>query len=254
MIGAGVSLVGLAILVRYLTPKFNVLELIFLRNAVNLALMTPWLATAGLAALKTDRLGTHEARNGFLYAGNIAWYFGVTLVPLAELSALQFTMPIFTVVMAALLLREQVGVHRALVIAAGFTGTIIIIRPGAVEFGTGPFLVLAAACLYSCAYIVTKKLAGTDSGNQVVFYMSLFILIFSAIPAMFVWRTPDLVDAVPLIAMGLTGYTTHYCLTRSMAAADASFVVPFDFFRLPLSIGFGYISVSYTHLTLPTKA
>ena len=95
MIGAGVSLVGLAILVRYLTPKFNVLELIFLRNAVNLVLMIPWLATAGLAALKTDRLGAHAARNGFLYAGNIAWYFGVILVPLAELSALQFTMPIF---------------------------------------------------------------------------------------------------------------------------------------------------------------
>ena len=241
MIGAGVSLVGLAILVRYLTPKFNVLELIFLRNAVNLALMIPWLASAGLAALKTDRLGTHAARNGFLYAGNIAWYFGVTLVPLAELSALQFTMPIFTVVMAALLLREHVGVHRALVIAAGFAGTIIIIRPGAVELGTGPLAVLAAAFLYSCAYIVTKKLAGTDSGNQVVFYMSLFILIFSAVPAAFVWRTPDLADAVPLIVMGLTGYTTHYCLTRSMAAADASFVVPFDFFRLPLSVGFGYI-------------
>ena len=139
------------------------------------------------------------------------------------------------------LLSEHVGVQRALVIAAGFAGTIIIIRPGAVEFGTGPFIVLAAAFLYSCAYIVTKKLAGTDSGNQVVFYMSLFILIFSAIPATFVWRTPELVDAAPLIAMGLTGYTTHYCLTRSMAVADASFVVPFDFFRLPLSVGFGYI-------------
>ena len=241
MIGAGFSLVGMAILVRYLTPKYHVLELIFLRNVVNLALMVPWLATAGLAALRTNRLGAHVARNGLLYAGNVAWYIGVTLVPLAELSALQFTMPIFTVVMAGLVLRETIGVHRALVIAAGFAGTLIIVRPGAGELGTGPLAVLAAAFLYSCVYIVTKQLSGTDSGNQVVFYMSLFILIFSAIPAAIVWRTPDLSDAAPLIAMGVLGYATHYCVTRSMAAADASFVVPFDFLRLPLSVGFGYV-------------
>ena len=71
--------------------------------------------------------------------------------------------------------------------------------------------------------------------------MSLFILVFSAIQAAFVWRTPDLSDAAPLIAMGVLGYATHYCVTRSMAAADASFVVPFDFLRLPLSAGFGYV-------------
>jgi drug/metabolite transporter (DMT)-like permease len=241
MIGAATSLVVMAILVRYLTPKYHVLELIFLRNVINLLLMVPWLAAAGLAALKTSRLGAHAARNGFLYAGNVAWYFGVTLVPLAELAALQFTMPIFTVVMAGLVLRESIGLHRALVIGAGFAGTLIIVRPGVIEFGVGPFVVLAAAFFYSCAYIVTKQLSGTDSGNQVVFYMSLFIMIFSAIPAMFVWRTPDLADAALLIAMALTGYSTHYCVTRSMAAADASFVVPFDFLRLPLSIGFGLV-------------
>lgn len=241
MIGAATSLVAMAILVRLLTPKYHVLELIFLRNVVNLALMLPWLATAGLAALKTTRLGAHAARNGFLYAGNVAWYFGVTLVPLAELAALQFTMPIFTVVMAGLVLRETIGWHRAAVLAAGFVGTLIIVRPGAVEPGSGPFVVLAAAFLYSCAFIITKRLSGTDSGNQVVFYMSLFILIFSAIPAALVWRTPDLSDAAALIAMGVSGYSTHYCVTRSMAAADASFVVPFDFLRLPLSIGFGYV-------------
>lgn len=241
MIGAATSLVAMAILVRYLTPKYHVLELIFLRNVVNLALMLPWLATAGLAALKTERLGAHAMRNGFLYAGNVAWYFGVTLVPLAELSAIQFTMPIFTVVMAGLVLRETIGVHRAVVLAAGIAGTLIILRPGAVEPGAGPFVVLVAAFLYSCAFIITKRLSGTDSGNQVVFYMSLFILIFSAIPAALVWRAPDPADAAALIAMGVSGYSTHYCVTRSMAAADASFVVPFDFLRLPLSIGFGYV-------------
>ena len=162
----------------------------------------------------------------------------------AELAALQFTMPIFTVIMAGIILRETIGLHRALVVGVGFAGTLMIVRPCVVELGAGPFVVLAAAFLYSCAFIVTKQLSGTDSGNQVVFYMSLFILIFSAIPAAFVWRTPDLEDALLLIAMGVSGYTTHYCVTRSMAAADASYVVPFDFLRLPMSIFFGFILFS----------
>lgn len=241
MISAGMSLVGMAILVRYLTPEYHVLELIFLRNVVNLALMIPWLAAAGLVALKTERLGAHAVRNVFLYGGNVAWYLGVTLVPLAELAALQFTMPIFTVIMAGIVLRERIGLHRALVVGAGVAGTLIIVRPGAVDIGAGPLVVLTAAFLYSCAYIVTKQLSRTDSGNQVVFYMSLFILVFSAIPAAFVWRTPDGSDAVPLIAMGVSGYATHYCVTRSLASADASYVVPFDFLRLPMSVGFGFV-------------
>ena len=241
MISAAMSLVTMAILVRYLTPKYHVLELIFVRNVVNLALMIPWLAAAGLAALKTERPGAHAVRNLFLYGGNIAWYLGVTLVPLGELAALQFTMPIFTVIMAGIVLREHIGLHRALVVGAGFAGTLIIVRPGAVEIGAGPFVVLAAAFLYSCAYVVTKQLSRTDTGNQVVFYMSLFILLFSAIPAAFVWRTPDFADAIPLIATGVSGYATHYCVTRSLASADASYVVPFDFLRLPLSVGFGLV-------------
>jgi drug/metabolite transporter (DMT)-like permease len=241
MIGAAASLVAMAILIRYLTPKYHVLELIFIRNAVNLALMIPWLVAAGFAALKTQRLGAHAMRNAFLYGGNVAWYFGVTLVPLAELAALQFTMPIFTVVMAGIVLREHIGLHRALVVGAGFAGTLIIVRPGVVDLGAGPFVVLTAAFLYSCAFIITKQLSSTDSGNQVVFYMSAFILVFSAVPAAFVWRAPDLADAAPLIAMGVSGYSTHYCVTRSMASADASYVVPFDFLRLPMSIVFGFV-------------
>ena len=107
-------------------------------------LMIPWLMAAGLAGLNTQRLGTHAMRNAFLYAGNVAWYYGVTLVPLAELAALQFTMPIFTVIMAGIVLRETIGLHRALVVGIGFAGTLIIVRPGAVDIGAGPFCVLAA--------------------------------------------------------------------------------------------------------------
>ncbi len=239
MIGAAASLVAMALLIRFLTPTYNVLELIFLRNVVNLCLMVPWIARTGLAGVRTGRLGLHGLRNALQYGGNLAWFYAVTMVTLAELSALQFTMPIFTVAMAVIILREKVDAGRALVVVAGFAGTVIILRPDQITSGFGPFVVLLAAFLYSASFVTTKRLATTESANAVVFYMSVFILVFSAVPALFVWQTPQWGDLPLIIGLGITGYTTHYCVTRSMASADASFVVPFDFLRLPMSVAAG---------------
>lgn len=241
MIGAATSLVVMAVLVRFLTPKYHVLELIFLRNVIVLVLMAPWIMRTGLGNLRTPRLTGHGWRNALLYSGNVAWFFGVTMVSLADLAALQFTMPLFTIIMAAIALREKIGVHRWSATVVGFLGALVIIRPGIIELDLGAIVVLIAAFMYSAAYIVTKKLSSTESGNLVVFYMSVFIVAFAFIPAMFVWRTPDLIDAPALIGLGVMGYTTHFCVTRAMAAADASYVAPFDFLRLPMSAILGYV-------------
>ncbi len=241
MIGAAASLVAMALLVRVLTPEYHVLELIFLRNVVNLCLMAPWILRVGLADLGTRRPGLHALRNGLHYAGNLAWFAAVTMVTLAELSALQFTMPIFTVIMAALFLRETVDLPRLLVVAAGFAGTLIILRPDQIGPGAGPLMALAAAFFYAASFVATKRLSATESANAVVFYMSVFILVFAAVPALFVWRTPDVADLPSIVGLGATGYATHYCVTRAMASADASFVVPFDFLRLPMSAGAGVL-------------
>lgn len=235
MTGAAVSLVVMALTVRYLAARVHVLEQIFLRSVVNLALLTPWMVAVGFASLKTRRLGGHGLRNVFLYGANVAWYFSVPVVALADLAALQFTQPLFTVVLAALVLREVVGGHRWIATAVGFAGALVIVRPGFEVVDGGTMLVLLASLLYAAAFIVTKSLADTESGNRVVFYMTLFVLVFSFVPAMFVWVTPAWSDVPAIVLLGITGYSTHYCTTRAMAAADASFVSPFDFLRLPLS-------------------
>lgn len=241
MVGAAASLVAMALLVRVLAPDYDVLELIFLRNAVNLCLMVPWIVRAGRAGLGTRRLVLHAFRNALHYVGNLAWFFAVTMVSLAELSALQFTMPIFTVVMAALVLGERVDAARALVVAAGFAGALIVLRPDVAAPGAGQLVALAAAFLYAASFVATKRLSETESANAVVFYMSVFVLLFSAAPAAFVWKTPDAADLPAIVGLGAAGYATHYCVTRAMAAAEASFVVPFDFLRLPMSAAAGIV-------------
>jgi drug/metabolite transporter (DMT)-like permease len=126
-------------------------------------------------------------------------------------------------------------------ILVGFAGALIIIRPGMIPINLGTVMILIAAFMYSCAHVVTKRLSDTESGSTVVFYMSVTILVYSAIPAFFVWQTPDWVDMPAMIGLGITGYATHYCITRSLAVGDASFVIAFDFMRLPFSALLGWL-------------
>ncbi|MEC8531535.1 MAG: DMT family transporter [Pseudomonadota bacterium] len=240
MIAAAGALTAMAICIRYL-PTYSVLLMIFLRNVINLVLMTPSMVRQGKAIFRTERLGTHAIRNAFLYSGNVAWFFGVTKISLADVAALQFTSPLFTAIIAAALLGERIGGHRMVAILVGFAGALIIIRPGIIPLNIGTLSILLAAFLYSCAHVVTKLLSNTESGSTVVFYMSVTILIYSAIPAAFVWQTPAWADMPAMIGLGITGYATHYCITRSLAVGDASFVIVFEFMRLPFSVALGWM-------------
>lgn len=240
MIAAAAALTAMAVCIRYL-PAYSVLLMIFLRNVINLFLMAPSLIRQGKAVFKTDRLSTHALRNLFLYSGNVAWFFGVTQIALADVAALQFTSPLFTAIIAAAFLGERIGGHRMVAILVGFAGALIIIRPGIIPVNIGTLSILLAAFLYSCAHVVTKRLSDTESGSTVVFYMSVTILIYSAIPAFFVWETPTWADMPAMLGLGITGYATHYCITRSLAVGDASFVIVFDFMRLPFSALLGWM-------------
>src|SRR5690606_23927725 len=126
----------------------SVLEMIFLRSVVSLLLILPWAIRQGRTRLATDRLGLHVFRNVIHYLGNVGWFIGVTLVPLADLSALQFTVPLFLIILAAIVLHEKVGTHRWIATCVGFLGMLVIVRPGFAEVNEGTIALLASALFY----------------------------------------------------------------------------------------------------------
>jgi drug/metabolite transporter (DMT)-like permease len=241
MIMGGLSLLLLALVIRHLQSKYHVLEMIFMRSVISFLLILPWALRQHRSELKTQRLPLHIFRNGIHYLGNIGWFVGVTLVSLADLQALQFTTPLFTIVLAAIFLRESVGPHRWIATALGFVGALVIIRPGFIPIGAGTAAVVLSAMFYASSQTATKSLSRTDTPNAILLYMSLIFIPISAIPAAFVWVTPDWEDAVPIILLGVFGYLAHACIIRSFATADASYVMPFDFLRLPFAATFGFI-------------
>lgn len=249
MVMGGLSLLFLALVIREMQAKYHVLEMIFLRSVVSLLLVLPWALRQQWSELRTKRLPLHIFRNGIHYFGNIGWFVGVTLVTLADLQALQFTTPLFTIILAAIFLREHVGRHRWMATALGFAGALVIIRPGFIPIGAGTIAVVLSALFYAASQTATKSLSRTDSPNAILLYMSLIFIPISAIPVFIplpgiadsaVWVTPDIEDAHLVILLGVFGYLAHACIIRSFATADASYVMPFDFLRLPFSAAFGF--------------
>jgi len=240
MVLGGISLILLAIVIRDIQDKFHVLQMIFLRSVVSFLIILPWALRQKREDIKTHRLTLHIFRNTIHYLGNVGWFIGVTLVTLADLQALQFTVPLFTIIMVAIFLKERVGSHRWLATALGFLGALIIIRPGFAELSTGTIAVVLSAIFYAASQTSTKALSNTDSANAILLYMSVIFIPISAIPAIYVWVTPNWSDFLPILLLGVFGYTAHACIIRAFAAADASFVMPFDFMRLPIAAAFGF--------------
>lgn len=234
-------LIVMAVAIRALSPKYSVLEQIFLRSVVSLILILPWAIRQGAARLRTHRLGLHVFRNTVHYIGNLGWFLGVATIPLADVAALQFTLPLFTVVMAAIFLRERVDGHRWLALIVGFAGALVIIRPGFETVSVGTAAVLASAAFYGASQTASKALSRTESPQAVLFYMALVFVPISAVPAAFYWTTPDWVDLPLILVLGVTGYLAHFSIIRAFAAADASFVMPFDFMKLPISAAVGFV-------------
>ncbi|MDJ0611627.1 MAG: DMT family transporter [Kiloniellales bacterium] len=240
MTAAAFAFSWMNIAIRAVSEGMDPLQIAFFRNLFALMFMLPWLASAGLAGIKTERLKHHMLRAGIAMLAMVCWFYSVALLPLAEAVALNFTVPLFATAGAALFLGEVVRARRWSATAIGFLGVLIILRPGFAELTPVTALPVAAALFMAISVLVVKSLSRSDSPQVVVFYMNLFLTPLSLVPALFVWRWPDGEALLLLLAVGLLATLAHLALTRSYQKADASAVVPFDYARLPFVAIFAY--------------
>lgn len=234
MLGTLTSLALMAIAGRELSAELSTLQILFFRSAVGLLIILAVIWRAGWHHLRTAQAGMQVLRNGAHYIGQFGWFYGISLLPLAQVFALEFTMPVWAALLAPLLLKEKITPVRALVVVIGFVGILIVVRPGLVPVSPAALAVLVAALSYAVAYTLTKKLTRTDTALAIVFYMCLVQLPLGLIPSIFDWATPSQAMWPWIAAVSVTGLSAHYCLARAFAEADAIVVVPMEFLRLPL--------------------
>jgi drug/metabolite transporter (DMT)-like permease len=242
MLGAVVSLSTMAVSGRELSAELNTFQILFFRSLVGLAVICALLQRAGWAQIRTKVFGTHVWRNVSHYAGQFGWFFALGVIPLAEVFAIEFTTPIWTAMLAAILLGERMNRLRLLAVVTGFVGVLVILRPGISVVSVGALAVLGAAVAYAISYVLTKQLSATERPLSILFYMTAIQLPLGLVAALFDWRWPS-AWAWPWVGVvAVTALLAHYCITRAFRLADATVVVPLDFLRLPLIAVIGWLA------------
>jgi drug/metabolite transporter (DMT)-like permease len=241
MIAAAACFAAMAGGIRLVADRMHPFEIAFFRTLFGLFWMLPWILRRGVRALRTRRLGLYFLRTVTSGGSMLAQFTAMALMPLADAVALNFTYPLFAIIAAALMLQEQIGRARWIATGIGFTGVLIIVRPGFQTVSAIYFLPLLAAALSAWSTVSVKELSRTESANAIVTYMTLLMTPMMLVPALFFWSTPDLGQIAWLLAIGAFGTCGHLTLTRAFAVTEASAVTPFDFFRLPFVTLIGFL-------------
>ncbi len=237
MTGALLSFSVSAISIRGLKDTMTIPEILAIRTGFGLIVMVVIALTVPSlrAYLKPRRMPMHLWRNGTHLVGQYFWAWGVTLLPLATVFALEFTMPMWVALLAIPLLGEKLTPSRIGSVVFGLLGVLVIVRPGLSGFQPAALLVLVAALGYALSVIATKQLTANVSVFAIIFWMNLiqFPITLAASDPLFVLRI-DGSNWLAALGMGVAGLSSHYCLTKAFHYGDATVVVPIDFLRIPL--------------------
>lgn len=207
-------------------------EVAFFRNLFGLLALAPLFFRYGPAPLKTRRIRLHLLRAGLQAGGMLCFFTAVTMIPLAEITALSFSAPLFATVLAIFLLGERVRRRRMTALALGFLGVLVVLRPGAEALSTGALLVLGSSLGWAAAMTMIKSLSRTDSAFALTFYAALFMTPLTFVPAAFEWTHPTLGQLSWLVVLGSLGTAGHLAFAQALKIAEMSAVLPLDFLRL----------------------
>lgn len=230
---------------REVTREIDVFQAMEMRSVIAFVMLLPFVyREGGFKAMRTGILPAHIARNIAHYVGQFTWLMGITMIPLAQVIAIEFTAPIWAALMAAAFLGERLTWRKCVAIGFGLVGVLLIIKPGAVPLDPGHLVVLGAAFFFAVSFIATKFLTRTDSATKIIFWMLIIQSIIGLIPALRVWTWPSAGVWPWIFIIAFTGTFAHFCLAKALSHADATVAMPMDYLRVPLSAVIGYFMYS----------
>ncbi|MDE4174520.1 DMT family transporter [Phaeobacter sp. PT47_59] len=236
MTGAIVSFSSMAIAGREAGLTLDTFEIMTYRSLVGVVVVTLVLTLTGKwHQVRQDRMGLHAMRNLAHFTGQNLWFYAVTVVPLAQVFALEFTSPIWVILLSPLMLGERMTRVRAGAALLGFIGILIVARPSPETLTPGIAMAAACAIFFALTAIFTKRLTRHESIASILFWLTSMQLVFGLVTCG--WNgdiaLPDLATLPWLVLIGLAGLAAHFCLTTALSLAPATVVMPIDFTRLP---------------------
>ncbi len=237
MIGAILSFSSMAVAGRAVSIELDTFELLLYRSLIGIVIVTVIAGAAGtLPQISTRHFSTHLIRNISHFIGQNLWYFAITVIPLAQVFALEFTSPLWVIALSPFLLGERLTQTRVLAGILGFIGILIVARPGAESLSWGLGAAALSAIGFAGSAIYTKKLTRDTSLTTILFWLVIMQSVMGLICAGYDGQInlPTMVTLPWVVLIGAAGLVAHFCLTKALSIAPASTVIPFDFARLPL--------------------
>lgn len=236
-----ILLVGMASLVKHLGQTLPLFEIIFVRCLAGLVLMLPLFLRMGGRLVRTQRPVMHFARGTVGTLGNLCGYYAVTHMTIADAITIQFSRPLFMIIVAGLVLGEVVGMRRATVTMVGFVGIALITQPFGGGFQPAALVAAAGAFVGTLVVLTVKLLSRTEQTTTIMFYFSVWTTLLSLAPALFFWVTPTWPELALLVLTGVFGIVGQSCFTHGIATGETTFVMPFDYLRIVYSLIIGLL-------------
>ncbi|MGX9350282.1 DMT family transporter [Shimia sp. W99] len=237
MSGAILSFTSMAIAGRAVSFELDTFEIMMYRSFVGVAIvLCVAILTGTLSEVNRRDLGLHFIRNISHFTGQNLWFYSITVIPLAQVFALEFTSPLWAIMLAPLILGERITPVGALSAVVGFIGILVVARPTPETFEIGQLTAAVAAIGFALSALFTRKLTRTQTITCILFYLTVMQAVFGLICAGYDGdiTLPSLASMPWLVLIGCAGLLAHFCLTTALRLAPATVVMPIDFIRLPL--------------------
>jgi drug/metabolite transporter (DMT)-like permease len=241
MVAATVAFAAMHAAIRHLSSALSPFQIAFFRCFFGLLIFLPVVMRTGVSFLHTDHLNLHLIRAVLNVASMWAFFWALSITPIARVTALSFTSPLFMAVISVVLLGEVMRMRRWAATILGFVGAVIIIRPGFAEIDFGSILVLGSAAAWAVCMAIIKILGRADSSTTITGYANLLLSVITLVPAILVWTNPEPMAWFWLVFIGVVGTLGQLAVAEALKQADATAVMPFDFLKLIWAASLGFI-------------
>jgi drug/metabolite transporter (DMT)-like permease len=232
------------VLVRHISFGLHPFEIAFFRNLFGLLFIVPWFLHDGFELLRTKFIWLHVLRANLELMGMLAFFYALSMTPLAQIAALGFATPIFTTILAVVFLKETVGLRRWAAILFGFAGTLVTLRLGTGPLSTGALVMLLSTVFLAFALLLVKVLSRTDSSVTIISYSNILMLPMSLVAALLFWQWLDWQELMWLVILGLVSTAASFLDTQGLRLAETHVVMPLEFFKLIWAALLGYVLFS----------
>ncbi len=241
LVSGGFIFTSTSVMIRLLSAQIESVQTAFFRAVISVILLLPMIAVGRVKPWQSKRIASHFWRTAMGTASMVLGFYAVSMLPLADATAIAFSQPLFSVLVAALIAGETVRWRRWSATVIGFMGVLVMVRPGEGSLQLGALVALANAAAVAVSIFLVKRLSASETPLMILTQFAIFSSMLLTVPAILVWRWPDFWGWVLAVGVALSATVGQYFWVQAFKSGEMSAVAPFEYMRLPFAVFVGWL-------------